>query len=635
MTGRVGARIRGLAARIDAATPAHRDRTVNALRALAIMGVILGHWTVTALVLTQGRTADVLHDASPLASMPALTPVSWIFQTLAIFFFVGGYSAARSYRGGYRAWLGRRVARLFRPVAALVAVWALLGTGLYLGGVPGPTLHTILLLVLDPLWFLGVYAGLTALTPLAVALVRRFGAGAALVPFSAVAVVDALRFGLGGPSWAGWINVAAGWMVPYLLGIAWARGAFRDRKVPALMLAGGVAGTAALVLWAGYPASMTGVNGAKISNLNPPTLAVVTFGIAQVGLALLLREALARWMRRPVAWAAVATANLSAMTLFLWHQTAFLTVTMGGLLIGRLPGLHTAPTSAVWVAERLAWLPAFAAALAVLWLVFRRAERVRPAHAERAVPGTIRSGHAAADPPGAEPGQGHGDRDEDRGLGPLEVPEPAGGFIGDYLPQVEPAEHEPALIAEMFRRYADDGASIADLARWLTGAGVPTRTGKARWDRSVIWNAPQPRLRGHRSLRQNHGRAGIAGLNWRARLEARSTPQASRTVNRPREEWIEIPVPAIISTETFERAARLEDNKRFASRNSKVPSLLQGLAACCACGYGYYRTSTRTTNKKIYYYRCLGSDDYRYQGGRVCGNQPVDDLRDGGLRDSL
>jgi hypothetical protein len=169
--------------------------------------------------------------------------------------------------------------------------------------------------------------------------------------------------------------VAAGWLVPYLLGIAWARGALRGGKIPALMLAGGAAATAALVLRAGYPASMVGVNGAKISNLNPPTLAVVTFGIAQVGLALLLREPLARWMRRPLAWAAVATANLSAMTLFLWSQTAFLMVTMVGLLAGRLPGLHTAPTTPVWIAERIAWLPAFAAALAVLWMIFQRFER--------------------------------------------------------------------------------------------------------------------------------------------------------------------------------------------------------------------------------------------------------------------
>ena len=80
-------------------------------------------------------------------------------------------------------------------------------------------------------------------------------------------------------------------------------------------------------------------------------------------------------MRRPAAWAAVAMANLSAMTLFLWHQSAFLAVTTAGLLIGRLPGLHTAPTSAVWVAERVAWLPVFAVALTVLLMVFRRAER--------------------------------------------------------------------------------------------------------------------------------------------------------------------------------------------------------------------------------------------------------------------
>src|SRR5439155_10425099 len=133
------------------------------------------------------------------------------------------------------------------------------------------------------------------------------------------------------------VNVAAGWLVPYLLGIAWARGALASRKAAAIMLAGGAAATVALVAWAGYPVSMVGVNGSAVSNLNPPTLAAVTFGIAQAGLALLARERLARWMRRPLAWAAVAMVNLSAMTLFLWHQTAFLAVTMAGLLIGRLP----------------------------------------------------------------------------------------------------------------------------------------------------------------------------------------------------------------------------------------------------------------------------------------------------------
>jgi hypothetical protein len=388
MTSHALTRARGVAARIDAATPATRDRTVDALRALAIAGVILGHWLVTALVVTSSRTGHGLHDDSPLATMPYLTPVSWIFQTLAIFFLVGGYAAARSYHGDYRSWLRKRLIRLSRPVALLVAVWVPLAAGLYLGGVSGSALHTVLTLVLDPLWFLGVFVVLTALTPLAVAMVRRLGVLAAAIPMIIVAAADAVRFDLGGPSWVGWINVVAGWMVPYLLGIAWARGAFPGRRGPVLLLAGGVAATAALVLFAGYPASMVGVNGAHISNLNPPTLAVVTFGIAQTGLALLLREPLARLMRRPLAWAAIATVNLSAMTLFLWHQTAFLAVTMTALLIGRLPGLHTAPSSAIWIAERLAWLPVFAIALAGLWLVFHRAEhapvRRRPRPAAKA-----------------------------------------------------------------------------------------------------------------------------------------------------------------------------------------------------------------------------------------------------------
>jgi hypothetical protein len=71
----------------------------------------------------------------------------------------------------------------------------------------------------------------------------------------------------------------------------------------------------------------------------------VTFGVAQVGLALLLREPLARGMRRPMAWAAVALANLSAMTMFCWHQTALMLVTLAGPAPGRCPVCMTLPGS--------------------------------------------------------------------------------------------------------------------------------------------------------------------------------------------------------------------------------------------------------------------------------------------------
>lgn len=95
----------------------------------------------------------------------------------------------------------------------------------------------------------------------------------------------------------------------------------------------------------------------------------------QIGLVLLARERLAGWLRRPSSWAAVALVNLSAMTVFLWHQTALVAVTLAALPAGPLPGLHDRPETLAWVLARLAWLPAFAAALALLWAGFRRFER--------------------------------------------------------------------------------------------------------------------------------------------------------------------------------------------------------------------------------------------------------------------
>jgi site-specific DNA recombinase len=185
--------------------------------------------------------------------------------------------------------------------------------------------------------------------------------------------------------------------------------------------------------------------------------------------------------------------------------------------------------------------------------------------------------------------------------------------------------HEAVLVAEMFRRYADDGAAIADLGRWLTAQGVRTRTGKERWDRSVIWGMLRnPAYCGKAVFGKTQAVHEPAGLNRTARLAGRTVPRQVKVADRPREEWTEIPVPALVDEDTFDRVQqRLAGNKRFASRNTKVPSLLQSLAACASCGYGYYRTSTTTARKKIYYYRCLGSDDYRYEGGRVCQNKPV------------
>ncbi|MFB7931388.1 acyltransferase [Streptomyces sp. NPDC056039] len=369
--------------RVGRATPAGRDRAVDALRAAAVLGVVLGHWLVTALV----SDGSALRTASPLRDMPWLTPVSWLFQTLAVFFLVGGHVATRGYAAArargvpYHRWLTGRLTRLFKPVAAVLGLWTVAGCALLLSGAEFGTVRTLVKLALSPLWFLVVFAVLTAATPL----LTRLNP---LWPLAVVLHVDLVRFGLGGPAWLGWVNVVAGWTVPYTLGAAWTRGELEGRRAGWVLLGCGAAATAVLVVFAGYPASMVGVPGEGMSNLDPPSLAVVTFGLAQCGLALLLRERLRRAMRRPVAWAAVALVNLSAMTLFLWHQTALMATTATGLLAGRLPGLHTRPDGLDWVGVRLLWFPVFALALAVCCAAFRSFERAgdpgRPSRVVRA-----------------------------------------------------------------------------------------------------------------------------------------------------------------------------------------------------------------------------------------------------------
>ncbi|MFF9011532.1 acyltransferase [Streptomyces sp. NPDC014870] len=370
--------MRDLVRRVESATPPGRDRGLDALRALAILGVVLGHWLVTALVVDSGT----VRGASPLTHLPEFTPVSWVFQTLAVFFLVGGAVAARghaaararheSYR--YHHWVGARLGRLFRPVAAVLAVWTVVALAMLAEGVPWQTVHTLGKLVLSPLWFLLVFAALTAATPF---LARVHP----LWPLVVVLHVDLIRFGLDGPAWLGWINVAAGWLVPYCLGAAWSRNGPKDRRTGWVLLLGGAAATALLVLLAGYPAAMVGVPGAPLSNLNPPTLAAVTFGLAQCGGALLLLGPLRRALRRPAAWAAVALLNLSAMTVFLWHQTAMIAVTATGLpareLLGHgaLLGLHSVPDGYGWVLARVAWLPLFAAALLTCCAAFHTYEQ--------------------------------------------------------------------------------------------------------------------------------------------------------------------------------------------------------------------------------------------------------------------
>lgn len=362
-----------------------RDRVIDALRAYAIGGVVFGHWLVTALVLD----ADgALRVASPLAAMPGLAPVTWLLQTLGLFFFVSGYAAARSLAGhpaGAARWWARRMGRLVLPTLALLGIGSAVLLAAIVAGTPDATLSVALQLAISPLWFLLPLVALSALIVPLRAAVRRWGPWRCAAPAVALVAAADLAARLL-PAAPGRLPVAllAAWSVPWLLGLAHSDSLLAGRRTGAVLAGTGTVALAALVNL-GYPASAVGVPGAAMSNLSPPSLVAVALAVTQVGLALLLRPALARLLRRPRPARVVAAVNRSAMGVYLSHQPVLVGVTALAAHAGHpLPGLHTAPHDLVWVLARLCWLPVFAAVL--LALRRRPGRSVRPGGAGGGVP---------------------------------------------------------------------------------------------------------------------------------------------------------------------------------------------------------------------------------------------------------
>ncbi|MEV0008486.1 acyltransferase [Streptomyces sp. NPDC047973] len=393
--------VRQLVSRIEADTPAHRDRAVDGLRALALLAVPTGHWLLGGFTL-DGEGA--LHNASPLSTFAVFSPVSWVLQMLGVFFLVGGYASVLSYRrrpSTTRAWLHGRMVRLGRPVLGVTAVWALMIPVLFAAGVPEATLRTGAKLVIQPLWFVGVYAVVTALTPWCVRVAGRLGGWAAAPLLGSVALVDFLRYGPYAdavPSWLSVLNILPGWLFAYQLGVSWGLGRL-SRRGAGLLLVGGTALFAVLLLVFHYPASMVGVPGETRTNSHPPSLLVLALASAQSGAAVLLHGRIGRTLRRPALWAPVVVINLSAMTILCWHQTAMLTAAVPASFAGAVPGLTTSPDSVSWILARIAWMPLFAALLVLISRYARRFEAPweaggRTGNARRAAAGLLAAGFA-------------------------------------------------------------------------------------------------------------------------------------------------------------------------------------------------------------------------------------------------
>jgi site-specific DNA recombinase len=206
------------------------------------------------------------------------------------------------------------------------------------------------------------------------------------------------------------------------------------------------------------------------------------------------------------------------------------------------------------------------------------------------------------------------------------VPKYEGGGQARY----EILPDEARVVRQVFAWVGCDRLTIGEVCRRLTQAGERTRTGKTVWDRSVVWGIlKNPAYQGAAAF----GKTRLEPLRPRLRAQRHRPVQPRRAVSvrdvSP-EDWITIPVPALVEPEVFVAVQdQLRENKRHARQSRRgALYLLQGLLQCPHCGYAFYgkrlSPSARKGKPRTYaYYRCLGTDAYRFGGERLCQNTQV------------
>jgi len=377
-------------AHIADATPDSRDRYVDLLRVASLAVVVVGHWLMAAVVVGPDGAASA---GNLLTTAPWLHPVTWLLQVIPVFFLVGGFSHATALDslarrgGGYAEFVRARAGRLLRPTLVFVAVWLAVALVVELLGHDRGVPALALAVVAQPLWFLGVYLGVVALAPPMLRLHRRLGTRAVAVPVGlavAVVAVDVLRIAAE-VEHVGYLNVAFVWLAVHQMGFFYADGTLQrgGRRLAGALTLGGLAALVVLTGPAPYPVSMVGLPG-ELSNMAPPTVALLAQAVFLIGVVLLLRGPATVRLRRPVVWRAVVRGNVVAMTAYLWHLTALFVAVAAATALG-LP--EPAVGDWWWWLGRPAWIGLLAVLTAAMVTGFGRLERL-PTRGVAPTPGT-------------------------------------------------------------------------------------------------------------------------------------------------------------------------------------------------------------------------------------------------------
>ena len=318
------------AGKLAAETPADRDRAVDVARLAALVVVMFGH---CALLLATIDTTG-LRIGNLLGEVPAIAPITWIVQVMPLFFLAGGAAGAYGWHqnSSWGTWLFKRAQRLCRPVFWYLAAWSI-GIAVTYRVLGADSAASIGRECVALLWFLGVYLVVLAFVPV----LTRMATGRA-VAVTVVALIatsagfDAIRFASGTPM-AGVANFVVVWLIPMVIGVAYARHLIGPR---AALAAAASAFVAQIVLAAvgPYEVSLVVTGTERISNVSPPTLLLALHCTWMSFLFVAAAGAIRRWAQRPRVWYFVAMGNGGAMTFYLWHIPAIAVATFTMHAIG-------------------------------------------------------------------------------------------------------------------------------------------------------------------------------------------------------------------------------------------------------------------------------------------------------------
>ena len=220
-----------------------------------------------------------------------------------------------------------------------------------------------------------------------------------------------------------------------------------------------------------------------------------------------------------------------------------------------------------------------------------------------------------------------------------------GKHEGEGEARYQVVAEEARVVRKIFEWVGQERCSIGEVCRRLRRDGIASRTGKPTWDRSVVWaTLKNPAYRGTAAFGKT--RAGEFKPK-RLRPQRGRPEQPRRPVSRvgtASDDQIFIDVPGLVSEELFGAVqAQLEENRqRRRDRPGRGSYLLQGLVVCKRCGYGCYGKPTSRAASKgkarvpYAYYRCTGSDAYRFGGQRLCWNKQIrTDMLDAAVWDDV